>query len=99
MSGKARLPMARVVAAVTSRRARLVTLPTLGLGLLAIGSNHGKGALSAIGFALIVLSLPSRGYALYLHSLHSKRSRNSTTLGPSNPHARRTNDSGPPPRL
>jgi hypothetical protein len=73
------LRMARAVAVVTSRQARLVTLLTLGLGIVAIGSHHGKGVISTIGFVLIVLSLPTRGYALYLHSLHGKRSRKRTT--------------------
>lgn len=65
----------RAVAVVTSRQARLVTLLTLGLGILAIQSHHNKGVISAIGFGLIVLSLPTRGYALYLRSQHGKRSR------------------------
>lgn len=55
----------------TSRQARLVTIPTLGLGMLTIQSH--TGIVSTIGFGLIVLSLPTRGYALYLRSQPGKR--------------------------
>jgi hypothetical protein len=65
--------IARAAAVVTSRQARLVTILTLGLGILAIPSHHHTGVISTIGFGLIVLSLPSRGYALHLRTLPGKR--------------------------
>jgi hypothetical protein len=68
----------RVIAIGTNRWTRFVTRLTLGLGILLVsGSSHHSTTVwevgGAIGFGLIVLSLPIQGYDLYLRSLHGKR--------------------------
>jgi hypothetical protein len=81
VSGLSKSRISKVAAVVVGRQARLVTIVTLGIGLVAIQSHHHKGIVSALGFALIVMSFPARGYAIYLWTRHGRASREKTTIG------------------
>lgn len=70
----------RVASVVGSRWGRLVTRLTLGVGIILVSEGaHHHGATSsvwelgaAVGFGLIVLSLPVQGYDLYLRYRRNK---------------------------
>jgi hypothetical protein len=96
---------ARAVAALGSRATRAVTRVTLGLGMVALllserhtGTSYTSawGITGGVGFAVVVLSLPSVIYDTYLRYLRNRQTVSST--GTRQVEAECVNRPNPPPK-